>query len=164
MKHAMAILVVALAVPGCHDHGALEEHRMASRGLTKDDLEAPPNDNAIRAAITRDVRETWLPEAELSNGLASCAGVRFEGAKPLCAFEKAPVVAVASQPDRMCSEPMKIFTIRNDAPDRQYPVYETTYFCPQHSLYWYNYQGGPRERNTWLGPRRLRFATRTQHD
>jgi len=143
MKQAMAILVVALAVPGCHDHGALEEHRLASRGLTKDDLEAPPNDNEIRAAITRDVRQTWLPEAELKKGSPTCEGVRFEGARPLCACD---------------NEPMKIFTIRNDAVDRQYPVRETVYYCAKRSIYYYQYQGGPRQHNTWLGPRRLRLG------
>jgi hypothetical protein len=143
MRKLTAVLALALGVPGCFDHGALEEHRMASRGLTKDDLEAPPNDNEIRAAITRDVRQNWIPIAELDQGTPKCDGITWEGRKPICAGDQ---------------EPMKVFTIWNDSPDKQYPVVETCYFCPKHSIYWYHYQGGGRNRDTWLGPRRLKLG------
>jgi hypothetical protein len=114
---------------------------MASRGLTKDDLEAGPNDNEIRARIVNDVRSTWLPQAYLDRGRADCPVIRFEGTRPICKADEAP---------------MKVFTIRyDDARDRAYWVRETCFFCPTESHYWYHYEGGDLKRDVWLGPRRV---------
>lgn len=136
--------MAALACAGCFDMMDMRETEMASRGLSKADLEAPPSDNEIRARITNDVRDMWLPEAELHKGTAECAGIKYEGIKPLCAYCKGTPM-------------MKVFTLRADPPDRQFPVRETTYFCPTESAYWYHYEGGPLKKDVWLGPRRIKL-------
>ena len=98
------VLAAAVAIAGC-DMMDTREAEMASRGLTKEDLEAPPGDNEIRGRLLTDVREVWLPEADLHKGVPDCAGIRYEGIKPLCAFCKG-------------SPPMKVFTLKADPPDR----------------------------------------------
>ncbi|MBI2930898.1 MAG: hypothetical protein HYY16_04550 [Planctomycetes bacterium] len=134
-------LLVVVLLGACHTM-TLEEHELASRGLTQEDLEAPPSDNDIRARIMTDVRTTWLPEAQLDQGLRECPVVRFEEGRPVCAAD---------------GTEMKMFTLRNDSPDRQHPVRETAYFCPTESAYWYHYEGGDARRDVWFGPRRVKM-------
>lgn len=143
-------MIVVLVVPGCHDM-SLEEHELKSRGLTKEDLEAGPSDNDIRGRIVTDVRTTWFPELELdARGLRNCPAIRFEGAQPVCAEHQLP---------------MKVFTLRNDQPDRQYPVQETAYFCPSDKpYYWYHYRGGFGNRDAWLGPRPIKLRKPREMD
>jgi hypothetical protein len=144
MRHVA--LLAGLVAVGCADMYDTREQEMASRGITQADLEAPPQDGEIRARILNDVRNTWLPEADLHKGSATCDGIRWEGVKPFCAACQERAV-------------LKVFTLRADAPDKQYPVRETAYFCPTESHYWYHYEGGPLRKDTWLGPRRIKLRT-----
>jgi len=138
------LIVVVLLGAGCHGM-SLEEHEMASRGLSREDLEAGANDNEIRARIVTDVRQTWLPEAYLDHGRADCPALGHEGGKLICI------------PCKASKTELKMFTLRDDPLDRQSPVRETAYFCPTESVYWYHYQGGDKRLDTWLGPRRVRL-------
>jgi hypothetical protein len=137
-----ATIAVLILTGGCSLDDSLHQHELARRGLSQDDLEAPPGDNEIRARILSDVRTVWLPEAELERGMKECPVLRFDGVRPVCAADRTV---------------MKVFTLRNDSPDRQYPVHETTYFCPTETVYWYHYEGGEDRRDTWLGPRKIKL-------
>jgi len=139
------VVLAALAAVGCDGMYDSREEEMRMRGLTPADLESGPDDTDIRTRIMGDVREWWLPAADLHKGSPTCDAIRWErGDRPLCA---------------LCAElpPMKVILLRADAPDRQHPVRETAYFCPAESRYWYRYEGGPLKREVWLGPRFVRL-------
>lgn len=139
-------VLTLLLLPACHELDTLE-HDLSMRGLTKDDLTAGPTDHAVRARILSDVRATWLPEAQLESGSASCPDLRFEEGRAACVRDGSAVHR---------------YPLRADPPDRRYPVQETAWFCPEESHYWYHYVGGDRNLDTWLGPRKIRFRQNPQ--
>lgn len=144
MRRAM-ILAVALA--GCGEMIPMRDYEIASKGMTKEDFEAPYSDNELRGAITTDVRKVWIPEAELHTGKATCPAVRFEGPRPFCGICKdAPT--------------LKVFTLREDSPEKAYPQKQKAYLCQAEMQYWFHMWGGPDKLDTWLGPRRVRLLPR----
>jgi hypothetical protein len=137
--------MLALVFGGCSfDFEArAEEHRQSRYGLTKDDLDnLAPTESDIRARITNDAREN-VYSARLDEGQDACDAILWDRGAPVCARDKTP---------------MKVVPLRKDTTDRQFPVDETAYYCPEDTQYWYHYEGGPQMRNVWMGPFASRLA------
>lgn len=136
------MMVAALAAGGCNldFERRAEEHRLASRGLTHDDLTAPPSDHEIRARLTAEVRDNLLRE-RLDEGKTTVTGIKWVQGLPTCSKDELKI---------------RIYPLRADQPDRQHPVEETVYYCAEDTLFWYHYSGGYPARDVWMGP----FAAR----
>jgi hypothetical protein len=141
MKRAW-IVAMGLVVPGCNfDFDArAEEHRKASRGV---EPEGPWTDSEIRARIINDVRDQLYRE-RVEEGKPTCDGITWEKATPLCARDKARMIIVP---------------ISSEGIDRQYPVEETAFLCPEDGLYYYHYSGGKKRLDMWFGPVPSRLRT-----
>lgn len=139
----MRLFLLAVIAAGCGEVIDNEAENKKHRGIDDD----PPSDHAIEARIRGDLRDTWLPDPE--KGTSAAAGITYHGIKPFCSTCRG-------------GPPMKVFTLRADPADRQFPVRETAYFCPAESAYWYHYEGGPLRRDAWLGPRRIAIQDPTK--
>jgi hypothetical protein len=139
MRKTLAALV--LAAGGCIDFdAAVEEHRLATRGLDKSDLTAPPTDHAIRARIVNDIRNNLLLIGRLDDPAwvrKEFKEVEFRGARPFCAKHNVEVASIELRPDPS---------------EHPYAASETAFYCEQDNHYWYHYVGGRNARDVWMGP------------
>ncbi len=134
-KLAFAALVFA----GCNDYfqERADEHRMASRGLTPPDLDGLPTENDVHARITNEVRTNLFAARIDDDGKPACDAITWDKGVPTCVKDKVAMLTVA---------------VRSDSTERQYPVTETAYYCPQDTSWWYHYAGGRPIKDAWMGP------------
>ncbi len=109
--------------------------------ITDEDLKAPMTPRHITAAIINDARNYRVLRARLDEGTPSCPMVVIQGEEALCAKDGSKFM--------ICVFPEGV----QEGPEA---VKETAFYCKEEQLYYYNYHGGPRKRNVWLGPFKLK--------
>lgn len=142
-----AVLSAALAMlAGCDF--TFENPHLRTRGLTEDDLNAPPGKQEIRAAVVNDVRERRALHLVLDQGT------------------KDPPPEIKLDPHRNQVErtkdafPLWRIKIKEDPIERVHAVFEYAYWDDEQYVYYYHYEGGTPHRDVWLGPYALKFAKR----
>jgi len=110
--------------------------------LTPEELEAAPGYHQMKAAILSDVRK-WREldrrvEAEGVREVPRC--LKFVEGIPTCLTDQTQ---------------FEIYRLKEDLRDQPYRVDETAYLCRKEGMYYYNYKGGPRKLDVWMGPYRI---------
>jgi hypothetical protein len=151
MKEAKVVkrLAVLFGTLGVLSACEITAHDYEMRGFTKEELEAPPSFHEIRAALIADVRRWRMLESRLEEGVPTCSALIYVANAPTCAHDK---------------EPFEVYSLRDDLRDQPYRVEEKAYYCRTEGLYYYNYVGGPKKLNVWLGPFKLSRQARKADD
>ena len=138
------IAIASLLFAGCTDYfqERADEHRLASRGLAPEDLNGVPSENDVRARITNEVRTNLFAARIDDDGKPSCDAIKWEKGAPMCVKDNVEMMTVS---------------IRSDSTERQFPVEETGYYCPQDTSWWYHYAGGRPIKEAWMGPFTTQF-------
>ena len=148
MKWLLAATVLAL---GACDF-EFENPHLGVRGLTEDDLNAPPGKQEIRSAVINDIRERRALHLVLDQG------------------RKSPPPEVTWDPHhnqmkRTKDEfPLWRIKVKEDPIEKVHAVFEYAYWDDEQYVYFYHYEGGTPHRDTWLGPFPLKFAKRPVED
>jgi hypothetical protein len=132
---AAAALTAGTCDPRPHDY-------TLRTGGDPSELTEPPSAHAVKAAILNDVRRDRMLHLRLDEGRRDCPWILYQENRPVCAAEK-------------CRKPLEFYSIKSDPVDQPYRVDEMAFYCRGESLYYYNYRGGPRKLDVWLGPYRL---------
>jgi len=111
-------------------------------GMTPEEMKEPPSSHAIKAALTNDVRRDRMLHLKLNEGRKDCPWVVWVQNMPVCAAEK-------------CRKPLEFYMIKADEDYIPNRVDEMAFYCREESVYYYNYRGGPRKLDVWMGPYRL---------
>jgi hypothetical protein len=113
-----------------------DDHERDSFG-TKEEMEAPPGPNEIKARVMNDAINWRRLREHLDEGRAECPEIKFTTEGTLCAKD---------------DEELTIVNFPGDAPDKPNRVEETGYYCPKESVYYYHYRGGRDRLDVWIGP------------
>lgn len=110
--------------------------------ITTEELEAGPTFHHMKGALLNDVR-IWR---ELDKKIATEGykeppkAIDFTSGVPVCHYDQTDY---------------EVYSLKSDLADQPYRVEETAYFCKKESVYYYQYRGGPKKLNLWMGPYRL---------
>jgi hypothetical protein len=127
---------------------------LETRGLTEEDLKAPPGATEIKSAIVNDVRNRRSLRYFLEDGTLT---VPQE-----IKLVKNGVEAVRAKD----SFELWRVTVWQDHIELRNGVTETAYWDNENFVYFYHYEGGNPHRDVWMGPFPIKFAKRpdTSHE
>ena len=145
MKWFAAAVAMAL-MSGCMPE--FENPHLGPRGLTEEDLNAPPGRTEIKSALVNDVRSRRSLRLFLDDG----------DSKPPAEIKLVNngVEAVRARDNYALWR----VTVWQDHIELRHGVTETAYWDDERSLYFYHYEGGNPHRDVWMGPFPLKFAKR----
>lgn len=132
------LLILLAALASCDTMP--EDKTIRFPWISDEDLKAPPTPRHITAAIINDVRNYRVLRARLDEGAPACPMVVIQGEEALCAKDGSKFM--------VCVFPEGV--------EGPAAIRETAFYCNEEQHYYYNYHGGPRKRNVWLGPFRLK--------
>ena len=140
----IAVAVVAMAAAGCDFD--FENPSLAPRGLTEEDLKAPPGKVEIKSAIINDVRNRRSLRLSLDEGRRTVP--------PELALDRYGVEATRAKDG---FELWRV-VVWSDSVDRLYSVTEIAYWDNEDRSYYYHYEGGNPHRDVWMGPFPIKFS------
>ena len=121
--------------------------------MSKEELEAAPSYHQMKAAILYDVRVQRELESKVSSPEAQREpprAIMWVKGLPICSQDQTEY---------------EIYRLKEGLLDQAYRIDETAYLCRKESVYYYNYKGGPKRLNVWLGPNRIdRRRPKTDND
>ncbi|HZN62265.1 MAG TPA: hypothetical protein VFC90_07645 [Planctomycetota bacterium] len=138
------LAAAALLFPGCFPD--FENPHLSVRGLSEEDLKAPPGRVEIKSAIVNDVRNRRSLRLSLNDGRNT--------PPPELKFDRYGVEATRAKDG---FELWRV-TVWSDPTDRLYAVTEIAYWDNEENSYFYHYEGGNPHRDVWMGPFPIKFS------
>jgi hypothetical protein len=143
MKRWIVTALLAVAAAGCDM--TFDNPHLGVRGLTEEDLKAPPGKNQIRGAVINDIRERRTLQLRLDEG-----GTEVPSQIRL---DKYGIAAVRAK------DGVELWRIevKADPVDQVHAVTEVAYWDNDAGTYIYHYEGGSPHRDVWFGPFKITF-------
>lgn len=144
------VAAVALLAAGCFPD--FVNPHLDVRGLTEEDLKAPPGHAQIKSAVINDIRNRRALHLSLEEGRRQVP-VDLK-------LDKYGQQAVRA------SDGVELWRImvREDHVELVHAVNEYAYWDKELSQYYYHYEGGNPHRDVWMGPFPIRFAKPPEDD
>lgn len=133
----------ALLLGGCFPD--FENPHLGPRGLTEEDLKAPPGHSQIRAAVINDIRNRRALHLSLDDGTRAVPDdleLDRYGRQAVRAKDKYELWRIV---------------VREDPPELVHAIIETAYWDNELFQYHYHYEGGSPHRDVWMGPFPVKF-------
>jgi len=134
---------LALAAAGCDFH--FDNPHLATRGLTEEEIKAPPGAREIKAAVVNDIRDRRALHLVLDEG--------HRAVPPDITLDK--YYEAVRTADNFA---LWRITVRQDPVDKVFAVNEVAYWDNERHLYYYHYVGGTPHRDVWMGPFLVKFS------
>ncbi len=139
----IAFVAAAFLFGACHFH--FDNPHLEGRGLTEEDLVAPPNKSEVRSGITYSVRVAQEFREKLDQGQAAIPED--------VVFDELGINLKRKSDGKLLWK----VTLWDDSPEKRSAITETAYWDDEASHYYYRYQGGDPSREVWFGPIPLKF-------
>jgi len=143
MRRWIVTAFLAIAAAGCDM--TFENPHLEVRGLTEEDLKAPPGKRQIHAAVVNDVRERRMLRYRLEEGKAD--------PPTEIKLDKYGLNAVRAKDDKELWR----MDLWEDPPDKVHAITEVAYWDNDAFTYIYHYEGGSPHRDVWFGPFKITF-------
>ncbi len=140
----LAGAAVAVAALGCDFH--FDNPHLGPRGLTEEDLKAPPGKREIKSAVINDIRNRRSLHLALD-----------EGRREVPAEIKLDKYGHEAVRSKDGVELWRI-VVKQDPIDLVHAVTEIAYWDNEQYSYFYHYEGGNPHRDVWMGPFPIKFA------
>jgi hypothetical protein len=140
----VVLAAAGLAATGCDF--TFQNPHLEPRGLTEEEIKAPPGAREIKAAVINDIRERRALHLHLDDG--------HHAVPPEITLDKYGVEAVRTE-DKLA---LWRITVRQDQVDKVFAVNEVAYWDNERYAYYYHYEGGTPHRDIWMGPFPVKFS------